>query len=195
MIPSEADIKKKKQQLESFLKQIDPETGKSDEYKTVLTVRSAIRKTWMRSPTKLAYLASKTLPDMDDSTRTKWKIQCECCGDWFKLNEVEVDHVEGNHTFNKVSDFENYFNKILMVGFDGLQILCKDKCHATKNYMEKNGCTWDEAVIMKETIAICKSKQDKQWLIDREITPKSNQAGRREQIINELKREKTNETH
>lgn len=193
MIPSEADIKKKKQQLESFLKQIDPETGKSDEYKTVLTVRSAIRKAWMRSPTKLAYLASKTVPDMDDSTRTKWKIQCECCGDWFKLGDVETDHIEGNHTFNKVSDFENYFNKILMVGFDGLQILCKDKCHATKSYMEKNGCTWDEAVVLKQVIAIQKSKQDIAFLKAKGYTPASNQAKRKQQLIEILTKEKEDE--
>lgn len=182
MIPSEADVKKKKQQLESFLKQIDKETGKPDEYKTVLTVRSAIRKAWMRSPTKLAYLTSKTVPDMDDSTRTKWKIQCECCGDWFKLGDVEVDHVEGNHTFNKVSDFENYFNKILMVGFDGLQILCKDKCHATKSYMEKLGCTWEEAVVMKQVIFLQKSKSDIAFIKSKGYTPASSVSKRREQL-------------
>lgn len=190
MIPSEADIKKKKQQLEAFLKQIDPETGKSDEYKTVLTVRSAIRKAWMRSPTKLAYLTSKTIADMDDSTRTKWKIQCECCGDWFKLNEVEVDHVEGNHTFNKVSDFENYFNKILMVGFEGLQILCKDKCHATKSYMEKTACTWEEAVVMKQVISLQKSKEDVAFIKSKGYNPGSNAKIRKQQLIEILTKEK-----
>lgn len=73
MIPTEADLKKKKKQLEDLLKQLDPETGKSTEYKMVMVVRSAIRKAWMRSATKLAYLNSRVVPDMDDSTRTKWK--------------------------------------------------------------------------------------------------------------------------
>ncbi len=189
MTPSEADLKKKKKQLEDLMKQIDPETGKSTEYKMVMVVRSAIRKAWMRSPTKLAYLNSRVVPDMDNSTRTKWKIQCECCGGWFKLDQIEVDHIEGNHSFKQLSDFENYFNKILMVGFEGLQILCKDTCHANKTYSEKNGCSVEEAAIIKKAVAIQKLKQDVDFIRKNGYTPASNQAKRKQQLIEVLTKE------
>lgn len=185
MIPSEADIKKKEKQLQDFLKKLNSD-GTSREKDMVSVVRSAIRKSWMRSPTKLAYLTMHTKPDMDDSTRTKWKIQCECCQGWFKLNEVEVDHISGNHSFTKVSDFENYFNNILMVGFDDLQILCKTD-HSIKSLSESLGISFEEARLEKQVIEICKVKKDKQFIKDAGLDPASNADKRREQVRSILK--------
>lgn len=186
-VPSNLDIKKREEKLKKFLSKLD-ENGKPREKDVVSVVRSAIRSAWMKSDVKLAYLYMNTEPDMDDTTRTKWKVKCEKCGEYFKLNEVEIDHRFGNHSFTKPEDFSNYFENILMVGFDDLSILCKED-HAVKTYMEKNKCSWGEAVAEKKAIEICKSKQDKQWLIDRGITPASSQAKRREQITNVLKEE------
>lgn len=188
MIPSSDDLKKRKSNLDKLLKQIDPVTGKSREASMVSVVRSSIRKAWMRSPTKLAYLHMKTIPETDPSTRQKWKVACECCGEWCKLADVEVDHIEGNHSFKTVEDFQNYFEKILMVGFDGLQILCKN-CHAVKSLSEKLGITFKEALTEKEVIAIIKAKKDKEWLSSRGITPATNAEKRRVQIRNELNKQ------
>lgn len=186
MVPSAADIKKRKATLDGFLKQIDPVTGQSIEKKMVQMVRSSIRQAWMKSPTKLAYLYMHTIPDMDPTTRTKWLVQCECCKQKFKVNEVEVDHITGCHSFLKVEDFEQYFNNILMVDFSGLQILCKDRCHATKTLSEKLGISFEEALIEKEVIAICKG-DEKSWLKKKGITPASNAKLRRQQVTEVLK--------
>lgn len=72
-LPTQADIDKRKGNLEKLLKQIDRETGKSIEYKMLTVVRGAIRKSWMSSPTKLSYLELGIVPDMDDTNRRKWK--------------------------------------------------------------------------------------------------------------------------
>ena len=194
MIPSESDIKKKEKQLQDFLKKLNPD-GTSKEKDMVSVVRSAIRKSWMRSPTKLAYLTMHTKPDMDDSTRTKWKIQCECCQGWFKLDQVEVDHISGNHTFTKVSDFEDYFENILMVGFDGLQILCKDGCHAQKSYAEKNGVSFEEAGYFKVIISLEKMKMLQDFIKSKGEKPQRNAELRREQALRLLKQEKENESN
>lgn len=185
MIPSEADIQKRKTKLESFRSKIDKETGESSEANMIRVVRGAIRQSWMKSPTKLAFLMSKTVPDMDDSNRRKWKIQCNCCNEWFKESDVEVDHIEGNHTLKTVDDFKNYFEKILRVGFDGLQILCK-QCHLIKSHAEKRGISFEAAAIEKQAIAIIDTKRDKEWLLERDITPASNATKRREQIVEAL---------
>lgn len=185
MRPSEQDIKKRKEKLGGFLKKLDKNNGKATEAEMIRVVRGAIRQSWMKSPTKLAFLNMHIHPDMDDTNRRKWKIQCMCCGEWFKEGDVEVDHIEGNHSFSKISDFENYFTKILQVGFDGLQILCKG-CHKIKTHAEKRGITFDEASIEKQAIAIIDEKSDRAWLTERGIVPASNAVKRREQLIEEL---------
>lgn len=193
-IPTQADIKKREDKLKQFLKKLD-ENGKPKEKDVVAVVRSAIRSAWMKSDVKLAYLYSKTVPDMDDSTRTKWLCQCEICGEFFKLSDVEIDHknVGNKYPFTKTEHFQDYFDNILMVGFDDLQVLCKTGCHATKTYMEKNGCTWDEAVAEKTAIALIKEKRELQWLKDHAIVPSSSSTKRRLQIVERLLEEKENE--
>lgn len=184
MLPTESDIQKQKKKLSDLLKLIGP-TGQSDEKKMVTMVRGAIRQSWMRSPTKLAYLHSHIEPDMDEETRTKWKVKCECCEQYQKMADVEVDHIKGCNTFTKIEDFDSYFNSILMVDFSGLQILCKE-CHAIKTLSERNGVDFETAKAHKQAIAIEKSKQDKSWLTERGIEPAGSKEKRREQIIKKL---------
>lgn len=192
-VPTQTDIKKREEKLKQFLKRLDAD-GKPQEKHVVSTVRSAIRSAWMKSDVKLAYLYMNTIPDMDDSTRTKWLCRCEMCGELFKLTDVEIDHKEGNHSFTKVEDFENYFNKILMVGFDDLQILCKDSCHAQKTYMERYGVSWEEAGYQKIAVSLIKKKMDKEWLKAKGVTPQSSAEKRRIQIVELLKEEKKDGT-
>lgn len=153
-VPSQTDIKKREVKLQQFLKKLDAD-GKPQEKHVLSVVRGAIRSAWMKSDVKLAYLYMNTIPDMDDKTRTKWLVKCEMCGELFKLTDVEIDHKFGNHTFTKVEDFENYFNNILMVGFDDLQILCRDD-HAAKTLSESLGISIEMARTEKKVIAICK---------------------------------------
>ena len=190
-VPSKLDLKKREDKLKSFLKKLGPD-GKPQEKHVVSVVRSAIRSAWMKSDVKLAYLYMNTIPDMDDSTRTKWLTKCEICEGLFKLNEVQIDHKLGNHSFTKVEDFENYFNNILMVGFDDLQILCVE-CHECKTLQEKQGLTWEEAKATKEAIRLQKAKLDTQWLKENGIIPASNSAKRRVQIVELLMEEKEND--
>lgn len=182
-IPSQADIKKREDKLKEFLKKLDSD-GKPQEKHVVSVVRSAIRQAWMKSDVKLAYLYSKTIPDMDDSTRTKWLFKCEICGELFKQNEVEVDHRHtGNTKFTSVEQFEQFFTNVLMVGFDGLQILCKED-HLVKTLSESLGITFEEAKIEKEVIKIMKLKaaQIDKWLKDHNVVTAKNPQARRDAI-------------
>jgi hypothetical protein len=184
MIPTEKDIEKQQEKLAGLLKLLDKD-GKSQKSAMVAMVRGAVRKSWMKSPTKLAYLHSKIQPDLDDTNRRKWKVTCECCGGSFKMDEIEIDHKHGNHSFLTPEDFLNYFEKILMVGFDDLSALCKE-CHATKTLSEKLGIGLKDAAAHKQAIAIIKKKQDKEWLISNGITPAGNEKARRTQIVDFL---------
>lgn len=187
MLPTQIDIEKRKKNLDKFLGQIDPVTGKTAEKKAISVVRGAIRQAWMKSPTKLAYLYSKTYPDMNPATRTKWLVDCECCGGSFKTTDVEVDHIQGCNAFSTVEQFEDYFRTILLAGFDDLQILCKE-CHAIKTLQDKLGLTFDQAAIEKQVIAICKEKADKvfRWIASHDTTPAKNAKERKNQVRNIL---------
>ena len=185
-VPSQLDIKKREAKLKEFLKKLDAD-GKPQEKHVVSVVRSAIRSAWMKSDVKLAYLYMNTVPDTDDSTRTKWLVPCEMCGKLFKLTDVEIDHRNGNHSFTKVEDFENYFNNILMVGFDDLAILCKED-HAVKTLSERLGISLEDARVEKEVIALCKQKasdQDK-FLAKNGISGYSKNALTRRNLIREV---------
>ena len=182
-IPSQLDIKKREAKLQQFLKKLDAD-GKPQEKHVLSVVRGAIRSAWMKSDVKLAYLYMNTIPDMDDKTRTKWLVKCEMCGELFKLTDVEIDHKFGNHTFTKVEDFENYFNNILMVGFDDLQILCRDD-HAAKTLSESLGISIEMARTEKKVIAICKQSAkliDKFLAENGEVNYTKNPASRRDAV-------------
>jgi hypothetical protein len=194
-IPSQADIKKREDKLKEFMKRLN-EDGSPQEKHVVAVVRSAIRQAWMKSDVKLAYLYSRTIPDMDDSTRTKWLVRCEICEGLFKLSDVEVDHkYAGNkYPFTKVEHFQDYFDNILMVNFDGLQVLCKEGCHRTKSLSESLNISFNDAKIEREVIKICKLKaaQIDKWLGDRGIKVAKNPQARRDAVRQCLTEEKEN---
>jgi hypothetical protein len=157
-VPSPADLTKRATKLAQFKKRIGPD-GRPIEKQVISVVRSAIRQAWMKSDVKLAFMYSRTIPDMDDTTRTKWLYECEICRKMFKETEIEVDHKYGHHVFNKLEEFNNYFDKILMVRAEDLQILCKDNkkkgytgCHSIKTLSESHGLSFDEAKATKQAI-------------------------------------------
>lgn len=149
-VPSDADIKKRRKALEGFKKKLDAE-GRASEKALCSAIRSAIRGVWMRHDTKLSYLYERTIPDMNPNTRTKWLIQCESCGEMFKLSDVEVNHLRGENQLLSFEDVLPFTQSILGVGYDDIEVLCKD-CHAVQTYSERYGVTLDEAKLEKDVI-------------------------------------------
>ncbi len=138
-VASKKDLGKKQNNLAVSLKKLEnPETGKQKRKALINMVRASLRDSWMKSPSKLAYMELGVVPDNDPSTRTIWKNQCEHCLQWFKKGELECDHIEGNHTFKEVEDFTSYFDNILDIEWSDLQRLCKS-CHGVKTYKESEG--------------------------------------------------------
>ena len=105
-------------------------------------IRFSVRKSWMRHPIKLLAVDMNTIPDMDDSTRTIWKIKCDRCGKYHNKNTVEVDHLKGEHSLTCLEDMVPFALSILDVTLDDLQVLCKP-CHRIKTHAERY-CDGDE---------------------------------------------------
>ena len=132
--PSTADIKKKEDFKKSLIKTIGGD--KLSDKKMCTILRSSVRQTWMMSPVRLLKLEMGRIADMNESTRTKWLIECEHCNNKFKMTDVEVDHVKGEHKLLTLSDVEGFARSILDVTLNDLQIICKP-CHALKTYSER----------------------------------------------------------
>ena len=63
-------------------------------------------------------------------------------------------------------------------------------CNKVKDYAARNSMTFEEAKLEKEAKAIVDAKEDKQFLLDRDILPASAQANRRKQVLEQLKKER-----
>jgi hypothetical protein len=81
---------------------------------------------------------------MDDSTRTVWKVKCDRCGWYHRTNEIEVDHIKGEHSLKTLEDMSSFVLSILDVTTKDLQVLCKP-CHRIKTYGERY-CGGDEVI-------------------------------------------------
>lgn len=201
MIPSKADITKRKTNRDKLAKKIT-EDGRLKENELVRIVRKAIDSAWMTAAHKLVFLEDKVIPDMDPATRTKWLIECNHCGKMFKLTDVNVDHVVGEFPCTNREEFMSYLLSRLDVNFDDLQILCVDipnknhtGCHQIKTLAERNGLTFEQAKIEKVVIQIMNMKAGEidAWLAERGIQTAKNKDARRNAVRQCLIEEKEHE--
>lgn len=156
-------------------------------------LRGGIRRSlWSKSPIKLEFLRKNRKkiknPNPKGKVATVWGATCKLCNNDFPLNNIEVDHITGNHSLTCISDIQTFIEGIVLVSEKDLQLVCKP-CHKNKTMAERKGISLDEARIEKEVIRIIKEKQDKQWLLSRGLVPASNEKKRREQIRELLKEE------
>ena len=194
--PSKVEIDKVQKKLEGFLKKLNPDGSPKrpmDDNLAKGLMRDAVRKKWMHCPTKLAFLLMNRIPDMDNSTRTKWLQRCSKCGKLFKETEVNVDHTLGEKQFVGWGDAQQYASSILDVTFDDLQILCIPD-HKTKTRCEQLGLDWRTeegwrlGLLEQEFTKIVdsKAKGQKDWLLSKGIQPLGNEEQRKAQIRGEL---------
>ena len=194
--PSKVEIDKVQKKLGGFLKKLNPDGSPKrpmDDNLAKGLMRDAVRKKWMHCPTKLAFLLMNRIPDMDNSTRTKWLQRCSKCGKLFKETEVNVDHTLGEKQFVGWGDAQQYASSILDVTFDDLQILCIPD-HKTKTRCEQLGLDWRTeegwrlGLLEQEFTKIVdsKAKGQKDWLLSKGIQPLGNEEQRKAQIRGEL---------
>lgn len=191
-VPSKQDLANLQKKIDGFLKKLNEDGSPKrpiDDNLAKSLMRDAVRKKWMFAPNKLAFLLMKRIPDMDNSTRTKWLQKCNICDNLFKEGEVNVDHVEGEKQFVDWSNAKDYAASILDVNFEGMQILCLE-CHKTKSRAESLGIDWatDEGWKLGKLeqeftkIINSKAKGQKDYLQDKGIVPAKTEELRKQQI-------------
>ena len=200
--PTQADIKKRKTNRDKLAKKIT-EDGHLKEQELVRIVRKAIDSAWMTAAHKLVFLEDRVVPDMDDTTRTKWLIQCNICKGMFKLTDVNIDHRIGEFACTNREEFQSYLLSRLDVGFDDLQVLCVDipkknhvGCHQIKTLGERFGLSFEDARIEKQVIEIMKKKASEidAWLLDKGVKVSKNKDARRDAVREIIKQESLTQT-
>jgi 5-methylcytosine-specific restriction endonuclease McrA len=90
-----------------------------------------------RSAAKMrARVYASAHPEIEVSGHTKYLYRCACCGQLFKEKEIAVDHIiPVIDPSSTVWDWNEYIKR-LFCDVEGLQILCRDKCHAAKTKAE-----------------------------------------------------------
>lgn len=127
-------------------------------------LRSMGRKTWARHPIKHRYIKMKKVP-LDQvpvelrppklNVRTKELCQCEMCGDYKMPSHIEVDHIHQAGSFSTVEEWHDWMDRLLLVGFEDMRILCKD-CHKKVNLSQRFNCDIKEAEIRQQLAAFKK---------------------------------------
>lgn len=188
----ERDLKALQARLDKNLKKVDPTTGRPKESDVVGVVRSAVRKSWMRAPSKLSFIQQRAVHVEDVPLKdrppklskiSKWLYKCEMCLCYHIAKNIEVDHREGEHSLKHYHQMEAFTRGILDVGWEDLSLLCVD-CHSVKSYSERYNVTIEQAKKEKVVIEVMntKAKGQKSFLVKHGVKPASNEAKRREQI-------------
>ena len=105
----------------------------------------------------------------------------------FVADEGQVDHITAAGKLNDISDIQVWVEKLAVITEYDLRLVCKE-CNNALALADKQGISYEEAIIEKKAIAICKVKgYDKKWLEERGVVPASNAKLRREQITEVLR--------
>ena len=153
-------------------------------------LRGCLRKAWSRNPIKLNVLKKRRYqisnPNPNGKKPTVWGATCAMCENDFVLKEINVDHIIPAGQLNQTEDIQGFVERLLYVTEDDLRLVCKG-CNSALAYADKHSVSFTQALLIKKAIEIQNTKQDKQWLSERGITPSSNVTKRRAQIIECLK--------
>src|SRR5690606_36878303 len=127
-------------------------------------------------------------PNPKGKVETVWGGCCGRCGNDFVIAQLDVDHKEGNHSLNELSDIQSFIENIVLVTEDDLQFACK-MCHKIQNQQERKGISFKEASYEKLAIDLEKKKLVSVWFKEKGVTPASNAKGTRQQVIDLLRKE------
>lgn len=96
-------------------------------------IRSALRGAFNKYPPKFdAKINARTTVE---GKRHRYEYQCAECGNTFRDNEVQVDHIEPAGSLKTYADLPTFVEK-LFCEVDNLQVLCK-QCHKSKTQSER----------------------------------------------------------
>ena len=99
-------------------------------------LRAMLRRAWSSDPRRYAVLKANRRPYKGPNKRQRFEHQCNICKEWFKQDEVQVDHIIPCGSFLKLT--LECFGGFAWRLFEGeLQKLCKG-CHNEKTKEDRH---------------------------------------------------------
>ena len=153
-------------------------------------IRGGIRRyLWSKNPVKLEFIKQNRIkipnPNPKGKVKEVWGGVCALTGEIHPIANLECDHKAGNHSLKTLDDLQTFFEAIVMVTLDDLQLVSKE-AHKIKSYAEKHNISFEEAKAIKQAIEIIKQKKDKEYLLNISLDVPSTVAERRKLIIEHL---------
>ena len=151
-------------------------------------IRGGIRRyLWSKNPVKLEFIKQNRIkipnPNPKGKVKEVWGGVCALTGEIHPIANLECDHKAGNHSLKTLDDLQTFFEAIVMVTLDDLQLVSKE-AHKIKSYAEKHNIPFDTARAEKEAKQLVDKKLDIAFIKEHNIKPESTQLKRREQIVN-----------
>lgn len=99
-------------------------------------IRSALRSKFRYwKPMQLA-LDKASRPNQSSNKRLKKEYQCAKCKNWFKRDDVQIDHVIPCGSLKSYDDIQGFIERLTIEDPKGFQILCKED-HKEKTNSER----------------------------------------------------------
>lgn len=147
-------------------------------------LRGGIRKAcWNRSPIKHEVIKKNRKRVLNKNTGNMvWGGECYLCGQDFLQKDLQVDHKVGENKLTDIEDIQSFVESMTCLSEDDLALVCKG-CHTAKSYAERMGIPFEEAVVEKRAIEICKKPvKELKKILDEHNLPSHNAKVRREGI-------------
>lgn len=126
-------------------------------------LRGQLRRLWSTYPAKLKWKqAQLVIPPKGYTGRAKKLGKCHYCNEMFAASHLEVDHVEMAGACSSWDEAAQFVYRLLDCN-DNWVLACKP-CHKVKSLAERKGIDFEEALLQKKVIEIC--KQPKQKVLD-----------------------------
>lgn len=146
------------------------------------------RAVWEKWPGKIEFKNEVcSAPPEDYTGRAKSGAYCALTGEWVGKSAAEIDHIKGHVSLNDWDDLLPFILH-LCASKDNMAYVGKE-AHRIKSYAERMGISFEQALIQKQIIALQKARQDVDFIRSNGYTPGSNQAKRKQQLIEILTRE------
>ena len=121
-------------------------------------IRGGIRSIWSTYPPKLIWKKAQMSPPPKGYTgRAKTLGVCHYCNEQFAASHLEVDHVEQAGTCNSWDTAAEFLHNLL--DCNGNWVLACKPCHKIKSYAERQGVSFQAAMIEKQVIETLKDKK------------------------------------
>lgn len=147
-------------------------------------LRGGLRRAiWEKYPPKLEFKNQAcSAPPEGYEGRARSGAYCALTGVWTGKSKLEVDHIEGEASLKDWSDVLPFVLH-LCASQSNMQVVDKE-AHKVKSYAERNNMTFQQALIEKQVITLCKKPAGEQhsWLLDHGVEPAKSAAARRNQI-------------